>query len=133
VPVRKIGYSAASVGGTTGGAAAAGANVSFRRYQRCNNTTVLVAWIATTATDRYQIQCSANPFTRDIRYAGITSSAVRISELTSDGIVFPSAWNMLELTNTRPEGMKFHATICRYSLPTASTPGSLLKMPTSGP
>ena len=57
-------------------------------------------------------------------YAGITSRLVRTNELTSDGIVLPSAWNMLELTNTMPDGMKFQATIFRYSPPTASTPGS---------
>ena len=54
------------------------------------------------------------------------SAQVRRNELTSGGTVLPSAWNMLELTNTMPDGMKFQATMRRYSAPTASTPGSSL-------
>jgi len=91
------------------------------------------AWNATQATARYQIQCSAKPAARDIRIAGTTIKAVRMAELMSGGSVSPIAWNMLELTNTIPEGMKFQATMRKYSAPTATTPGSLLKIPTSAP
>ena len=85
----------------------------------------------TAPTDRYQIQCSWNPGMRDSSTAGIATSARRTPEETSDGIVLPIAWNMLDATKINPDATKFHDMMRRYSSPTARTAGSFEKMPTS--
>src|SRR5688572_12392396 len=85
----------------------------------------------TAATDIHQIQCSWNPGIRDMMTAGITLKVMRTTDVTSDGIVLPIAWNMLEDTKTSPDATKFHEMMRRYSSPTAITAGSLEKIPTS--
>src|SRR3954452_24932501 len=44
----------------------------------------------------------------------------------SDGQLLPMAWNILEAVKANPAAMKFHETICRYVLPTATTAASLV-------
>ena len=43
---------------------------------------------------------------------------IRLTDVTSGGTALPSAWNMLEDTNTTPDATKLQATMCRYSTPT---------------
>src|SRR4051812_28763256 len=86
----------------------------------------------TEAADRYQIDERAKPAVVDSRYAGMTAMHVRATELASGGSGLPIAWDMLELTNTMPDGTKFRATMRRYSPPTATTPGSRLNTRTNG-
>ena len=50
---------------------------------------------------------------------------IRVTEVSSGGMVFPSAWNMLDVTNTTPDATKLQAMICRYSTPIAMTSGSV--------
>src|SRR2546423_15003376 len=54
---------------------------------------------------------------------------MRVPEATSDGTVFPIAWNMLDATKIKPDATKFQDTMRRYSEPTASTAGSFEKTP----
>ena len=61
--------------------------------------------------------------------AGTATSRMRVPEATSDGTVFPIAWNMLDATKIKPDATKFHDTMRRYSLPTASTAGSFENTP----
>ena len=61
--------------------------------------------------------------------AGTATSRMRVPEATSDGTVFPIAWNMLDATKTKPDAMKFHDAMRRYSVPTASTAGSFENTP----
>jgi hypothetical protein len=55
-----------------------------------------------------------------------------VNDVASGGSVLPSAWNMLEATKITPEATKLHATIRRYSLPTAITSGSSENTPMIG-
>src|SRR4051812_34590327 len=57
---------------------------------------------------------------------------MRVPDATSDGTVFPIAWNMLDATKIKPDATKFHDTMRRYSEPTASTAGSYEKPPIGG-
>ena len=49
---------------------------------------------------------------------------MRVNELTSEGMVLPIAWNMLEATKMIPDATKLHDTMRRYSSPTAMTAAS---------
>jgi hypothetical protein len=59
----------------------------------------------------------------------LTSVLTGVPEAASDGTVLPIAWNMLDATKINPDAMKFHDTMRRYSLPTASTAGSFENTP----
>src|SRR6266480_2445313 len=59
--------------------------------------------------------------------AGIAKVPTRSALLASEGQVLPSAWNRLEQVKTRPIPTKFQDVIRRYSPPTVTTSGSLLK------
>jgi len=61
--------------------------------------------------------------------AGTATSRMRVPEATNDGTVFPIAWNMLDATKIKPDATKFHDTMRRYSVPTASTARSFENTP----
>src|SRR5437762_5983516 len=61
--------------------------------------------------------------------AGTATRRMRVPDATSDGTVFPIAWNMLDATKIKPDATKFHDTMRRYSEPTANTAGSFEKTP----
>src|SRR5215212_6126731 len=86
-----------------------------------------VTWIHTEAADKYQIQRSSKPAMRDMSSTGTDTSRIRPNDVISGGMVLPIAWNMLEATKMMPDPMKFQAEMRRYSLPTATTSGSLEK------
>src|SRR5262245_3854284 len=59
--------------------------------------------------------------------AGIAISMMRTADATSDGIVLPIAWNMLDVTKITPDAMKFHEMILMYSVPSVMTAASFEK------
>src|SRR3979409_2303497 len=61
--------------------------------------------------------------------AGTATSRMRVPDATNDGTVFPIPWNMLDATKIKPDATKFHETMRRYSVPTASTAGSFENTP----
>ena len=67
----------------------------------------------------YQIQRSVNPGVSASSSTGTATMTMRVTDVISDGIVLPIAWNMLELTKMTPDATKLKATMCRYSSPTA--------------
>src|SRR5512145_2107150 len=75
--------------------------------------------------ERYQIQWRAKPGSRDSMIAGMAITTMRATDATSEGMVLPIAWNMLEQTKMSPDGTNVHDTMRRYSSPTATTAGSL--------
>src|SRR4029450_3221068 len=104
---------------------------SFNLNSRCSSRTLAVVCSTTDRMPTYQIHVKWNPVTRDSRIAGITLTSSRSPEVASDGIVLPSAWNMLDPPNVTPEKTNVTNTMRRYSTPTCSTAGSFVKMPIS--
>ena len=70
----------------------------------------------------------SNPGLCDRMMIGMATSVMRLTDVIRGGTVLPSAWNMLEDTNTTPEVTKLHAAMCRYSTPMRTTSGSLVKI-----
>ena len=81
----------------------------------------------TVATDSTQIQVIRKSGMRERMTAGTISIAMRSADAASEGIVLPSAWNMLDATKMIPEATKFHEMICRYTVPAPTTAGSSVK------
>ena len=117
MPVVALGFAVSPV---------AGQNFGARLADRVRATFRMGALMATAAMAVLFVICHVAPealvgvFNKDPAVLAVGGEYLRIV-----------AWNMLELTNTMPDGTKFHATIRRYSPPTASTAGSLLNTPTS--
>src|SRR5687767_8907511 len=107
-----------------------GAKFRRRSNSRRKSSSVAASCTAMARTERYQIQCSWNPGSRDSRTAGIATTTIRTHEATRAGIVLPMAWNILELTKITPEATNVHDTMFRYSTPIAMTCGSSEKTPT---
>src|SRR5690349_4973439 len=84
-----------------------------------------MASCSTTApAERYQIHTSRNPGVLESATAGTAITTMRVTDATSDGIVLPIAWNMLEQTKISPENANVSDTMRRYSSPTAITAAS---------
>src|SRR5204863_1307574 len=103
--------------------------LSRRRYSRRRSRRLSPNCTYTADKEISQIQRSWNPGKRDSATTGIATMSMRAPDVTSDGTVFPIAWNMLDATKITPDATKFHDTMRRYSLPTASTAGSFEKTP----
>src|SRR5215211_7048521 len=76
----------------------------------------------------YQTHSRVKPDAPASINTGTATITIRNPEVISDGTVLPIAWNMLEVTKITPDATKFHATTCRYTLPTEITAGSAEKI-----
>src|SRR5687767_10974953 len=103
---------------------------SRRLNSRRRSHIARVSCTSTVATERYQIHRSRKSGMRESISAKIDKRPMRTPDATSDGIVLPIAWNMLDATKIKPDATKFHEMMRRYSEPTAITPGSVENAPT---
>ena len=59
---------------------------------------------------------------------GMATMVMRLTDVISGGTALPSAWNMLEDTNTTPDVTKLQTAMRKYSTPTRMTSGSVVKI-----
>ncbi len=70
-----------------------------------------------------------NPGRVESHTAGIAKVTMRVALLITDGMVFPSAWNIDEHVKITPVAMKFHEMTCRKPAAIDITAVSLVKKP----
>src|SRR5205085_11255408 len=68
-----------------------------------------------------------NPGRRERTTAGKMKNSRRVAEAVNGGQVLPIPWNALEGVKISPIAAELNEMMCRYSLPTAITPGSFVK------
>src|SRR4030095_11109071 len=90
---------------TAAGAGASAANARRRRNSRRRSSRLIVSAAKIVTADSSHTHRSVNPGILDRNITGIAVPTIRVNDLTSEGIVLPIAWNMLEATKMIPDAM----------------------------